>query len=66
MGMKKACDVFGTTNGVKTYELSLKAVQDGEGDVLEKLVGDLGERAVTRLVKKMRDGMKPPSPKKAE
>ena len=64
MGMKKCCDVFGTTDQIKTYSLQLKC--DDDSTITKSLTADLGERALARLMTKMNNGTTPPAKRKSK
>ena len=62
MGMKKACDVFGTTADVQTFEISVTRADDS---TVEAVKADLSPRALCRLLTKLRAGITEP-PRKAK
>ncbi len=63
MAMKKACDVYGTTNKVASYSVT---IADIDGVTMRKYSCDLSERAYDRLINKIEGGMSPPKTRKGE
>lgn len=67
MAMKMACDVFDTVKDIRPVKVAV-AVGDDEDDTPTKEItvfdGNLSPRAVERLLKKIHDGMRPPTPNK--
>ena len=59
---KKECDVFETTKNVDVINVHVsKQTEDGVETPVTTHNGDLGPRALLRLLKKIQDGMSPPT-----
>ena len=65
MGMKKACDVYGTTKNVETYTVTVNRI-GGDRNTVYGETNDLCPRGLERLLTKIRAGVSEPPRKKAE
>lgn len=65
MGMKKACDVYGTTKDVDSFLVQIHRVEkDSPSEIMETFEADLGQRGYERLLTKIRVGVSEPTRKK--
>lgn len=69
MSLERACDVFGTTRGVKQYRVWVEELSGSDlgalSPALRAQVKDLCPRALKRLEDKIKSGTTPPTPRKA-